>query len=157
VLFLFIVYTIPMETRKEYSYGIVPLVKEGGEVKIFLIHQHGSLGDIFWGIPKGHQEGDEAPVETAKREVFEETALSPDILDEKNVYTLDYEFVLNDVLIQKQASYFIGWVSNNSFSKQDEEVLEAGWFSFEEAEKKFEFERYKELLKWVSSSLGLDK
>ena len=146
-------YTVLMETRKEYSYGIIPLYKEGEDIKVFLINQYGAVGDIFWGIPKGHTEESETPLETAKREVSEEAGLSPVIDNDVLMYELDYEFELDGALIKKHTGYFVGWVSDTSFVIQDDEVKEAGWFSFDEAKQKFEFERYRELLKQVEEDL----
>ena len=51
------------------SAGGVILNKEG---KILVVSQHGTS----WSLPKGHLEGNENPLEAAKREIYEESGIS---------------------------------------------------------------------------------
>lgn len=52
---------------KEISYGIIP-VRDG---KLLLLRVYDT-----WDFPKGKPERDEIPLDTAKRELFEETSLA---------------------------------------------------------------------------------
>jgi bis(5'-nucleosidyl)-tetraphosphatase len=57
----------------ERSYGFIPLIQAASaELQVLLI-QHAS--DASWGWPKGHADPGEAPLETAVRELREETGL----------------------------------------------------------------------------------
>ena len=135
-----------METIVDQSYGVVPLQKQEGQWKVFLIHQYGSRGDLFWTFPKGHQEEGETPAAAALRELYEETGLSLLHLYEEKLYEHSYTYVHEDVQIDKTASYFAGEVSEGQWKVQEDEVHEAGWFSFEEARKVLTFDAAKDIL-----------
>ncbi len=53
-----------------------------GEMQVFLVHPGGpffSNKDAgAWGIPKGEYDGDEEPLDAARREFLEETGFAPD-------------------------------------------------------------------------------
>lgn len=68
---------------KDYSYGIIPLMKKDGERYTILIHL--SSGNHRW-IPKWHGENNETPLESAMREFYEETGLE---ITEDQVNTTD--------------------------------------------------------------------
>jgi len=55
------------------SAGIIPLSKQNGEWKVFLIQYRGY--ERFWGCPKGHLQPEETHEEAACRELNEETGL----------------------------------------------------------------------------------
>lgn len=55
----------------EKSCGAVVFTKIDGEIKYLMVK---NLSGAY-GFPKGHVEGDESELETAKREIFEETGL----------------------------------------------------------------------------------
>ena len=60
----------------EYSCGAVVFTRKGGQI-LFVVVQEQSGAYSF---PKGHMEKGETEMETARREVFEETGLNPDFL-----------------------------------------------------------------------------
>ena len=63
----------------ETSCGAVVFHKFEDEYKFLLINfLHGNLN--FWGFPKGHMEKDETEIQTAKREIREETGLDVEII-----------------------------------------------------------------------------
>ena len=135
-----------MQTKSDTSYGIIPLHKKNGEYEVFLINQIGRRGDTFWTFPKGHPEASETPHETALRELFEETGMVPkDILPHEPLVQT-YEFVHNDILVQKQSFYFLGLIESQHFTVQEKEVTEAGWFSFDEAIARLTHTQAKEML-----------
>jgi len=53
----------------QYSYGIIPFLKEVSQYKVLLVQHHGGHRSF----PKGQMESQETPLQTARREVFEET------------------------------------------------------------------------------------
>ena len=122
-----------MRTVKDISYGIIPILKEGGDLKVFLIYQYGSKGDVYWTFPKGHPEEGETPEESASRELFEETALILEHIDTTKEYIQEYTFQHEDTIIDKKVVYYAGFVNAPTFTIQEEEVKEAGWFSLSEA------------------------
>src|SRR3989344_4714754 len=69
-----------METKKEQSFGVIPVFKENNNFLFCLIHE----AEGHWGFPKGHQDAGESEEETAKRELQEETGINNVILDKKS-------------------------------------------------------------------------
>jgi len=72
-----------------------------------------------WGLPKGHAEGQEAPHETALREVVEETGIS-DLELGPELVTIDWTFDHRDARIHKFATFYL------MFSQQGDPVPERG-------------------------------
>ena len=100
--------------KKEKSCGAI-IVKNG---KVLLIHQ---TNDV-WCFPKGHVENGETEVETAIREVKEETNLDVEI-DVSKRYSINY--LVNDI-IPKEVVYFLAKpIGNINVIKQDSEIKEA--------------------------------
>ncbi|MBP3655133.1 MAG: NUDIX domain-containing protein [Clostridia bacterium] len=60
----------------EYSCGAVVFTRRGGQI-LYLIAQEQSGAYSF---PKGHMEPGETEEETARREIFEETGLRPELI-----------------------------------------------------------------------------
>jgi bis(5'-nucleosidyl)-tetraphosphatase len=143
-----------METQHDRSYGVIPLTKEGEAWKVFLIHQYGHGGDIYWTFPKGHAEKEETPPEAALRELTEETGLSVSELYEEKPYTQSYSFVSDGVRIEKEVIFYRGEITDTAFTVQEDEVKEAGWFSLEEGLLKLTFEGNRALLKEVITDLN---
>lgn len=107
----------------ETSYGIIPLSKRSGDWEVLLI-KHRSGG--YWGFPKGHQETGESPLETAERELLEETGLTVVKLLFNQPLSERYHFTVKGTLIEKSVHYFIEEVTGE-VSLQTVEVLEANW------------------------------
>jgi 8-oxo-dGTP pyrophosphatase MutT (NUDIX family) len=125
-------YTEYMKKSTDISYGIIPLRKRASSFEVFLIHQIGRTGQTFWGFPKGHPEEGETPKAAAVRELFEETELTLDTVL-PHIYMQTYTFIHEGEEIEKTVHYFLGVVASDHFVIQETEVVEAGWFSFEEA------------------------
>ena len=56
---------------REKTIGIVVFKKEGKSIKYLLLHHGGE----YWNFPKGRQEGLEEELDSAKRELEEETGI----------------------------------------------------------------------------------
>jgi len=131
---------------KESAFGFIPFYKDEQELKVFLIHQYGSGGDMLWTFPKGRGEAGETPTETAVRELKEETGLEVGSFDENMYVSSSYTFERRGETIEKTSTYFIGYTIGMEFMIQPEEVKEAGWFSIEVAREKITFADQKTLL-----------
>ena len=60
----------------EKSCGAVVFTRARGEILFVIVQEQAGA----YSFPKGHMEGDETEMETARREVFEETGLTPRFL-----------------------------------------------------------------------------
>lgn len=138
-----------METVTDYSYGVVPLRKEAGEWKVFVLHQI-SRADTYWTFPKGHPEDGESSQEAALRELYEETGMVPAELDESRTFDHMYYFTHDDTRIEKHVSYFVGYIAEPAFTVQPEEVVEARWCTFDEAGVLLTYDLARELLDEVA-------
>ncbi len=130
----------------ETAYGFIPFYRDEQGLKVFLIHQYGSGGDMLWTFPKGRGEEGETPIQTAIRELKEETNLEMSVYDENTFVSRSYSFERRGAQVDKTSTYFVGFVTNKNFVIQPEEVKEAGWFSIPDAEKQLTFPDYKKLL-----------
>lgn len=117
--------------------GAVTYCNDGGIIKYILIKN--LSGHI--GFPKGHAENGENELETAKREVFEETGLYP-LFDAKFrhsfTYTVPRQCHSTDkkTALHKTAVYFIGTFSAKDIANikiQEEEVLNWWLVPYKEA------------------------
>ena len=148
-----------METKKDYSYGVIPVMRIGGQWQVFILHQisYRSPDDVYWTFPKGHPEGNETPEETARREMSEESGLTLCKLDVDHVFEQRYTFVHQDTQIEKYVGYFLGYVSSASFTVQPEEVKEGCWCTFQEAKQKLTHNIAQKLVDEVAEYLSIQQ
>lgn len=144
-----------METKKDISYGVVPILEKHGSHFVFLIYQYGRNKDVYWTFPKGHGEYGETSEESATRELFEETGLTVATLNTKKTFSHQYTFIYEDTLIEKTVVYYVGFVSDERFTVQSKEVKEAGWFSVADALKKLTHESGRKILLEIKGFLQL--
>ena len=80
-------------------------------------------------FPKGHVEQGETEVDTARREIWEETGLSAKIdTDFRQVVTYyPKPGIIKDVV------FFLATIIDGTEKAQEEEIAEIRWFSFEDA------------------------
>ncbi len=137
-----------METVKDYSFGVIPVIQEAGEWKVFVLHQisYRHNADRYWTFPKGHPENNETPEETARRELTEESNIMLERLDTSRTFDQAYTFVHNDTNIEKTVSYFVGYARTTEFAVQPDEVLEGRWCTFAQARQQLSHEIAKNIL-----------
>jgi 8-oxo-dGTP pyrophosphatase MutT (NUDIX family) len=140
-----------MEKLKDYSFGIIPIYKQNEEENRFLIIE-GKNGKA-WGFPKGHTEGDENEIETARRELFEETGIKNVQLIEGLRYAENYDIVRKGVSVSKTAVFYAGFVQNNNVVVQEDEISNFKWATYEEALNTFLHENPKRILVKLVSDL----
>jgi len=76
--------------RNDFSVGGVATDNDG---RVALIRTKNLRGHPVWGLPKGHPEPGEDPLDTARREVEEETGLTVEVVGSKPCSTVEYWFV----------------------------------------------------------------
>ena len=95
-----------------------------------------------WSFPKGHMEQGETEIQTAHREIFEETSLKVNLNESKKVI-INYSPFPG---VTKDVVYFYATYLSGVISRQVEEVDEIGWYSIDEAFKLITFDNEKNVL-----------
>ncbi len=138
--------------KQEKSYGIIPVYKKGNQL-LFLLVKH-SIG--HWAFPKGHIEKGENPIQTAKRELAEETAIVPhDIkIIEDTTFTENYSFTKDGQEIEKTNGYFIGITDKMEVKILEKEISEYKWADYETALQTITFDKSKKILQKAKKYLN---
>ena len=123
----------------EKSCGAIVYRRFHGNIEILLI-KHVNSG--HWSFPKGQVEGDETELETARREIKEETGLDV-ILDQTFRETVSYS-PRRDT--QKIVVYFLALARNYDFVPQEEEIAEIRWVDIIRAARMLTYENDKTIV-----------
>ena len=112
------------------SYGIIPIFK--GKDGFYILIVKNSKGG-HWGLPKGTPKKGEKPINTAKRELFEETNIKD--IDTKTEITFrqNYDFIKNNVLYNKTVIYYPGFISKIIKGNKLDEIDELRWVKIGDA------------------------
>jgi 8-oxo-dGTP pyrophosphatase MutT (NUDIX family) len=129
--------------KKVESFGIVPIKREDDMWKVLLIlHREGN----HWGFPKGKANPGEEPLETACRELKEETNLSVVEILHMHAFSEHYQFRRKKEQIFKTAHYYPATVEGE-LKCQEEEIRDARWLTFEEALAQLSFRQARHILR----------
>lgn len=129
-----------LECLYESSCGAVVFKTDNNKVQFLLIKNKRST---HWGFPKGHIEHGESKVETAVREVLEETGLHIEVLDDfqsKSNYKIQGK-------IEKNVTIFIAKAITDEIKIQQEEIDDYTWKEYDKAYSLLKFENDKNILK----------
>lgn len=151
---------------REKSAGAIIFRKENGAPYYLLLHyapsEPGRRGQ--WGFAKGHVEKGETEVETAKREVAEETGIK-DLKIIPGFKELEKYFFKKSYGLKGQARKKAPWVfklviffvaeTKTKEIKISDEHIGFVWLPIEEAIKKTTFKNSKELLKKANNFIRL--
>jgi tRNA nucleotidyltransferase (CCA-adding enzyme) len=127
--------------RNEVSCGIIAYYKHEDGLK-FLVLKH---GEGHWAFAKGHVEGKETEMETAMRELREETGLMIEPDPNLRLVT-NYEPKPG---VSKDVVYFCGEAKDMNLKLQAEEISEGQWLLFDEASALITYPSDKALLEEV--------
>ena len=127
----------------DQSFGIIPYRKKDNQILFLLIHHV----EGHWAFPKGHKEGQETDVETALRELFEETGTEVKHVESNHPFYEHYEFTKPDgTFISKTVTFFPAEVNSDAVKIQPEEVQDYAWLTHEEAKQKMTFPAGKKIV-----------
>lgn len=139
---IFSKYDIDINLEEEKCAGAIVYRKKDNNYQ-FLIIKGANEGS--WGFPKGHIEDDENEVQTAVREVKEETNIDINIINSKGFrYCIKYIIKPN---IYKEVDLFLAKSYSDNIQIDKKELDEAHWMNFEEAVKKLTFSYQREILR----------
>jgi len=127
--------------EKRIACGIIPIHKNTNKFLI-ITSQHGKVA-----FPKGHIEDGETFLETAERELFEETGLTCVSVNTENLITEQYIIPHKDKSIEKIVHYYIGYVDNDKVVMQDSEVKDFFWADKHEVLEKATYSQTKKTFK----------
>ena len=113
------------------SYGVIPIFKSEGGFYILLVK---NTKGGHWGLPKGTPEKDEKPIDTAKRELFEETGIKDIEIKAEPTIEEKYDFEQGSIAYSKTNTYYLGLVKEMTESNQLDEIDELKWVKIEEAQ-----------------------
>ena len=106
------------------------------------------------GLPKGTPEKDEKPINTARRELFEETGIKDIDIKTKITFEEKYNFEQNGVVHNKTNNYYPGFVSEMTKDDKLDEIDELKWVRIDEAQNiithKSTIDIVKRLAEWLS-------
>ncbi len=131
---------------KERSCGAVVWRKRGGR-RHYLIIQNRSGHN---GFPKGHMEYGENEVQTARREILEETSLKVEL---DTSFRAEYRYLV-DGYIHKSALYFLASYEDGDFKPQKGEVFGIWLLPYEEALEQLDYEQDKRVLRLAEKKLA---
>ncbi len=137
-----------METKKEKSAGAIIFKKEGKSKKFLLLHYE----EVHWDFPKGHVEKNETELETAKREIEEETGLNELEFLKKFHETISYYYKRGGKIYHKEVVFFLAETGESAI-KISKEHVGFEWLEFGKALEKLTFKNAKELLKKANDFL----
>jgi tRNA nucleotidyltransferase (CCA-adding enzyme) len=106
------------------SCGVVAFKRINNEIYYLIIKQTNN----DYGFPKGRIEANESELDTAIRELKEETNIEVNIIDN---FRVQIEYKVNNNI--KKVVYFLGECINENIIVQEQEVLFAKFLSFNEA------------------------
>lgn len=133
--------------RAEKSCGAVVFTRVNGQPRYLLVQNpHG-----VYGFPKGHTEGTETELETAIREIREETGLQVDFLPGFRAADLYPSPVMQGHM--KQVVYFLAEFAQQEYCLQPGEIIGGGLYSFAEAMDLLQFAGVRRILREANDFL----
>ena len=141
-------------THSQESAGGVPFRHKDGEIEVALI----SVGkEPRWQLPKGLVGRNEAPEETALREVREETGLETTMVGPLD--TIDYWYYAptrggKRIRYHKLVHYYLLRYTTGSTADHDHEVNEARWFEITQAVEQLAFKNEKKVVRQAQKTIA---
>ena len=127
--------------KKIISAGFVIYFGES-DMREFLLVKH---REGHWAFPKGHSNRYESHLETAFRELKEETGImNPELLSDK--VSLEESYYIEKYNVNKTVYYFIGKTDSKEVKIDKKEIIDYKWCNTNDAFNKITYNKTKELL-----------
>lgn len=135
--------------KQDRSFGVVPVHLDGEPHYLLVRHRKG-----HWAFPKGHPHPGETEIETAARELKEETGLGPVAFEPGFSVTEKYLVRTGPgAPYPKAVTYFLGIVRGREARPAEEEIAELEWLPYEEALRTLTYEEGRDVLRAVRKHL----
>lgn len=134
----------------EKSCGAIVYRKFHGNTEILLI-KHIKSG--YWSFPKGHMENGETEIQTAIREILEETSI--DVFIDSGFREVVTYSPRKDT--QKEVVYFVAKAKNYDFSPQLDEISDIRWVEIGQAVSQLTYDNDKLIVTKAKNFIALMK
>lgn len=115
---------------EDRSYGVIPVYTDDNNTYRYLIVKQ---SQTHWSFPKGHAERGEEPMDTARRELAEETGITNVRLKKRPRFSITYYFKKGGGTVKKTVDHFLGFTQETAVTPQEEEVIDWKWADYAEA------------------------
>jgi len=135
---------VSIVTKKDFSIGVVVFYKSDEDVEYLLLkHKQG-----HWSFSKGHPDEDEKKLETALRELREETGIRELVLlDKEPLLKEKYKFInKKSKYVLKNVEYFIAEVKDKTVIIDETEIIDFKWCSYQIGLETITFKESKNML-----------
>lgn len=126
--------------KNDKSCGVVVYRQLDKEIEYLLLQ---SKKHKEWGFPKGHVEGTETELETAIREVREESGIT---IEPTSNFRTSIEYFI-DSNTKKEAVYFIAFTTEEDVVIQECEIIDYTWTNLPNALDLLPYDNIKNVLK----------
>jgi 8-oxo-dGTP pyrophosphatase MutT (NUDIX family) len=131
---------------KEISCGaVVYKMLQNGSPAFLLVS---SKRNSKWGFPKGHVENGENEIETATREIFEETGIKKlkfvENFRQEDVYLIKG---VKGYLVEKHSVYFLALALKDALNFDESEISKLEWVDIKKAQEVLPFDNQKKIIK----------
>ena len=136
--------------EKDFSTGGV--VWDPEKKQTLMVRVRNLEGLRVWTFPKGHPEKNEKEIESALREVREETGWACEIL--RPLHEVYYEYERNGVVYDKTVRWYLMAPLEKEGEFDPEEILEVKWATLPEARKSVAYKTDKILVSRLAEELN---
>lgn len=137
--------------RTEQSFGVIP-IRDTPAGRLYLLVRHAAG---HWGFPKGKQEPGETPMQTATRELREETGIADARIVASPAFTETYRFTKKSGgVVDKAVTYYLGYVDREAVTVMPGELLDHAWLDAAGAAARLTYPESRQLLEAVQTHLA---
>ncbi len=114
--------------KKDFAFGVIVFYEENDKIYFLVLQQIQG----HWSFPKGHAEEGESKLDTALRELQEETGIDKVELISDDVMITDEYKIKKDV--HKVVEFFIGETYKKHIMIQEGEILDYKWITVDDSD-----------------------
>ena len=124
----------------------------GHEVCLILRHRH---GEAVWGLPKGHVELSEDPLDTARREVAEETGWVGDVVQRRGEIRYQFTAPATGRRVEKAVTFYLMRCAGSTGRESDPREVDAvQWLPFDQAIATVAYDNERDVLRTAQRALA---